>query len=221
MSEVDSQELLEDFELSDDLPKVQLPSEFAVDTAEYTVFSLRTNTASKVNFEPYNESTYEKEPHELITDQRGKEFEKFTSQDQYIRFRPTEIKLDEDAFLTAFRSNKASDCGSNAKLIEWSDGTMSLAVGNNMIEITKSDALNTKVAFKNGSFYKTKADLAAKLMLTTNSQKRDEVLKIHTNINKTLTQTTYTFFDPNEYNKEDFARGRKGKMLGKKRDNKK
>ena len=80
----------------------------------------------------YNSKTYSIEPKPHIINENGQKEEKSIPLERFIRF-----KLDENRKLK-----------SNAKLVEWSDGSMSLFIGKKYYNITTQKLMNCRIGVK-------------------------------------------------------------------------
>ena len=80
----------------------------------------------------YNPKTYTPEPKPQIINEKGEVEKKAIPLERFIRF-----KLDDNKKLK-----------SNAKLVEWSDGTMSLFIGKKYYNITTQKLMNYRIGVK-------------------------------------------------------------------------
>ena len=80
----------------------------------------------------YNPKTYTPEPKPQIINEKGEVEKKAIPLERFIRF-----KLDDNKKLK-----------SNAKLVEWSDGTMSLFIGKTYYNITTQKLMNYRIGVK-------------------------------------------------------------------------
>ena len=80
----------------------------------------------------YNSKNYQPEPKPHIINENGEKEVKSIPLERFIRF-----KLDENRKLK-----------SNAKLVEWSDGTMSLFIGKKYFNITTQKLMNCRIGVK-------------------------------------------------------------------------
>ena len=96
------------------------------------IFEGKLGSISYLQEKVFNKSEYILEPKPKIVNENGEEEQKSIPLERFIRF-----KLDDKKKVK-----------SNAKLVEWSDGTMSLFVGKKYFNISTQKLINLRIGIK-------------------------------------------------------------------------
>ena len=121
-----------------------------------------------------------------------------------------------DEFLNLVKSTQNYKMHSNCKIVEWSDGTMQMVIGSNCFNVNPSAMDNCRFAVydKANDLYVVKNPVKKRLLImATEMTKNIEDRFKGSNVSSTKTKLAYSFYDKNEYNKEDFAKKRFSKKV--------
>jgi hypothetical protein len=100
---------------------------------------------------------------------------------------------------------------SNTKIIEWSDGTMQLIIGNEYFDINKSTIENSRYALydRENDLFNVKNQVKKRFIIVPSDMSSDIDSRFKSTAeSSTKTKLTYSYFDKNTFNKEEFAKGR-------------
>lgn len=109
-------------------------------------------------------------------------------------------------------NNNNSKMISNTKIVEWSDGSMQLIIGKEIFDINLSNIDNSRYAIydKDNKIFDVKDPVRKRFLIVPSdmtSSNMDLRYK-QTGENTTKIKMTYSYFDKNTFNKEEFAKGR-------------
>jgi ribosomal protein S19 len=207
--------------------EIEVPFDNIIDFDNYEIFETKMANLARVQPKVFNIENYNIEEAVKIKDQKGEEFEKKIPLLNYIRWRyseENEIEDDEEnsenTLLKRFNLEKKSkkNLESNAKIVEWSDGTWQLIIGDEHIDITLSDINNTRVGIvnKEKDIVVVSKNIDKKLILKasdyneSNAKKEIATYKNDSKIAGSKVKLVYSYYDNNSYVKEDFG-GKFGK----------
>jgi hypothetical protein len=100
---------------------------------------------------------------------------------------------------------------SNTKIVEWSDGTMQLLIGNEYFDINKSIIDNSRYAIydRENDLFNVKNQIKKRFIIVPSDMSSDIDSRFKSTAeSSTKTKLTYSYFDKNTFNKEEFAKGR-------------
>jgi len=121
-----------------------------------------------------------------------------------------------DDYLNLVKTAQNYKMQTNSKIVEWSDGTMQMIIGSNYFDINPSAMDNCRFAIydKANDLYVVKNPVKKRFILMASELTKniDDRYK-GSNENSTKTKLAYSFYDKNEYNKEDFAKKRFSKKV--------
>ena len=116
---------------------------------------------------------------------------------------------DLDNYLNLNEKSKNNKMQTNSKIVEWSDGTMQSIIGKEYFDINLSAMDNCHYAMydKNNDLFVVKNQVKNRIIIvpsdmTTNMDDRFK----NQNENTLKTKLAYSYFDKNEYNKEEFGK---------------
>ncbi len=122
--------------------------------------------------------------------------------------------LELDEYLNLVKSAQNYKMQSNCKIVEWSDGTIQLVIGSNYFDVNPSAMDNCRFAVfdKPNDMYVVKNPVKKRLLIMASEMTKNIEDRFKgSNESSTKTKLAYSFYDKNEYNKEDFAKKRYSK----------
>jgi hypothetical protein len=203
------------------LSNLNLPVDSLLSFKDYNAVELKLGHCSRVQFKRFDEENYNCEPMIKLENERGIEIEKKIYWSNYIRWRENEsAPIEEEDKAVAerlgysFVNNKFIE--SNAQLVEWSDGSYQLLIGDQYFDIISTDLKQTKYGVKVSDNVLLKGQVNKKFIAKPTERAENSMNSkiISETISKNKTKLAYSFFDRNEYRKQDFS-GRSGKYIGK------
>jgi hypothetical protein len=212
--------------------EIEIPYDQIIDLQKFDIFEAKLGNLAKIQPKEFNKD-YRPEEVVKIKDQKGEEIEKKIPLTNYLRWRyvlaEDEVEeVEEESFYQKkleLKKKNNKKIESNAKIVEWSDGTWQLIIGDEMIDITQSDIKNTRV----GVFNKEKEvvtlnkTIDRKFILKANEYENNKIRETVTNGSmhkeaESKIKLAYSYYDKNEYNKDEFG-GKYGKPRLEKKKN--
>ena len=138
----------------------------------------------------FNKSQYNIEPKPKIINENGEEESKSIPLEKFIRF-----KLDDKKKIK-----------SNAKLVEWSDGTMSLFIGKKYYNISTQKLINSRIGVKVNDNMSLIGLNIPKRMTASLTEEDAIKTKKYTEDLTSKVKISYTIKGDNEYVKKDYLR---------------
>ena len=172
----------------DKLEALYLNKENASYPKDIEIFEGKLGLISYFKEPIFNKSEYTIEPKPSIINENGEKEEKPIPLERFIRF-----KLDDKKKLK-----------SNAKLVEWSDGTMSLFIGKKYFNISTQKMINSRIGVKvNDDLSLVGLNIPKRMTASLTEEDAIKVKKFtEENINKT--KRSYTIKGDNDYVKSKF-----------------
>ncbi len=172
----------------DKLEALYLNKENASYPKDIEIFEGKLGLISYFKEPIFNKSEYSIEPKPSIINENGEKEEKPIPLERFIRF-----KLDDKKKLK-----------SNAKLVEWSDGTMSLFIGKKYFNISTQKMINSRIGVKvNDDLSLVGLNIPKRMTASLTEEDAIKVKKFtEENINKT--KISYTIKGDNDYVKSKF-----------------
>ena len=172
----------------DKLEALYLNKENASYPKDIEIFEGKLGLISYFKEPIFNKSEYSIEPKPSIINEHGEKEEKPIPLERFIRF-----KLDDKKKLK-----------SNAKLVEWSDGTMSLFIGKKYFNISTQKMINSRIGVKvNDDLSLVGLNIPKRMTASLTEEDAIKVKKFtEENINKT--KISYTIKGDNDYVKSKF-----------------
>ena len=212
--------------------EIEVPYDNLVDFDNFEIYETKMGNLARIQPKAFKKDTYKLEEALKIIDQKGEEFEKKIPLMNYIRWRYSENETEEEVNEENTYLKKLNletkikrKIESNAKIVEWSDGTWQLIIGEEMTDITLSDINNIRVGVvnKEKDIIHVGKNLEKKLILKASEFNKKELNNSNANITDKTTgskvKLAFSYYDKNEYVKDDFG-GKFGKAkVEKKGDN--
>ena len=159
------------------------------------IFEGKLGLISYLQEKVFNKSEYGIEPKPKIINENGEEESKSIPLERFIRF-----KLDDKKKIK-----------SNAKLVEWSDGTMSLFIGKKNFNISSQKLVNSRIGIKVNDTMSLIGLNIPKRMTASLTEEDSFKAKKYTEDVASKVKISYTIKGDNEYVKKDYLR-RKRKL---------
>jgi hypothetical protein len=157
------------------------------------IFEGKLNILSHFQTKAYNPETYKPEAKIKVKNEKDEDEFKSIPHQNYIRWKQT--------------GNELKDIQSNAKIIEWSDGSYQLVVGNQFFDILFTNMANVRYGVKAKDNVSVIGGPISRRMLITKAE--DHEVKGETlaydNEDKTQVKLSYSYFDRNTYKKDEFG----------------
>ncbi len=138
------------------IKEVTIPYNKLYNFKDYDVFEGKFGNIARIQFSCFNPDEYEPENPIILTDEKGHKVEKVFPYDKFIRWKYStdnnKHNLNEDEtekeLLELFNLENQQDkeIQSNARIIEWSDGSHQLLIGNEFFDINVNKVSNTRLA---------------------------------------------------------------------------
>ena len=154
------------------------------------IFEGKLGSISYVKEPIFNKGEYKIEPKPSIKNENGKEEKKEIPLERFIRF-----KLDDKKKLK-----------SNAKLVEWSDGTMSLFIGKKYFNISTQKLMNSRIGIKVNDEISLVGPNIPKRMTASLTEEDAIKIKKFTEDVTSKVKISYTIKGDNEYAKSNFLK---------------
>ena len=152
------------------------------------IFEGKLGTISYLQENLFNKSEYKIEQKPKIIHENGEEEQKSIPLERFIRF-----KLDDKKKLK-----------SNAKLVEWSDGTMSLFIGKKYFNISTQKMMNSRIGVMVNDDMSLVGINIPKRMTASLTEEDAIKVKKFTEDNTSRVKISYTIKGDNEYTKSKF-----------------
>lgn len=207
--------------------EVKIPYKLTYDFKHFDVYETKLGNLTAIQDKLFNKDTYKPEEPIILTDDKGKTVEKKIPLENYIRWKYSDSHIQKDTteklLLEHFNIKPLIDkeIVSNARIVEWSDGSFQMAIGSHYYDIILSDANNLRFTVDCpqhhvqllGSKIRSKMILKKSQMLEQDSEDLDEftsISNVRSGDSKVKT-THFSYFEKNKYSKEDFS-SRSGKL---------
>jgi hypothetical protein len=194
----------------------------------YEIYEAKFSLMTRVQKNAFEKEKYKPEGKIIVKNEKGQSEEKDIPLNNYIRWRNRNKSESEDKdenhlirkeledfkLLGFHTTNKTNLIQSNAKLVEWSDGTMQLVVGEDYFDINLSNMDNVRLGLQDNQRDQSETFVINKpvkqRMLFTPSEhcnmRKVEVLA--QNENERKVKLAYSYYDKQSYNKEEFEKNR-------------
>ena len=154
------------------------------------IFEGKLGSISYLQEKVFNKSEYTIEPKPKIINENGEEEQKSIPLERFIRF-----KLDDKKKIK-----------SNAKLVEWSDGTMSLFVGKKYFNIATQKLINSRIGIKvNDNMSLIGLNIPKRMCVSLTEEDAIKAKKYTEDITSKV-KISYTIKGDNDYTKKDYLR---------------
>jgi hypothetical protein len=160
------------------------------------VFEGKLGLISYLQENIYNKSQYKIEPKPSIINENGENENKPIPLERFIRFKLDDKKLK-----------------SNAKLVEWSDGTMSLFIGKKYFDISTQQLYNSRIGVKIDDELSLVGLNIPKRMTASLTEEDAIKVKKYTEEVTSKVRISYTI----EGDKNEYLKGNKSRFLSRKR----
>jgi hypothetical protein len=205
--------------------EIEIPYDNIIDFDKYEIYETKMGNLARIQPKSFKKDTYKPEEAIKIKDQKGEEFEKKIPLMNYFRWKYSENdeeeEIDEEnSYLKKLNIVKKSKkkVESNVKIVEWSDGTWQLVVGDEFVDITQSDIKNTRIGIvnKDKDVITVGKNIDKKFILKASEYDVSTKKEVTSVVNKTdkaagsKVKLVFSYYDKNEYVKDDFG-GKFGK----------
>ena len=174
----------------DKLEALYLNKEKASYPKDIEIFEGKLGSISYLQEIIFNKSHYNLEPKQKIINENGEEESKSIPLERFIRF-----KLDDKKKVK-----------SNAKLVEWSDGTMSLFIGKKYFNISTKKLINSRIGVKVNDDMSLIGLNIPKRMTASLTEEDFIKAKKYTEDVTSKVKISYTIKGDNDYVKKDYLR---------------
>ena len=188
----------------DDMVKISYDNLY--DFNGYDVYETKFNNMSYFQYNKYDSKTYNADDKVIIKNENGNDEVKNIPLNSYIRWKyngeDTHSKEKDLDNLIGLINNKKIQ--SNAKIVEWSDGTYQLIIGDDYYDIKFSDLKNIRFGLSsdnNENIFVNKP-IDGRMILTP-CDYQGEKSKLAED--STKVKLAYNYYNPNEYKKEEYG----------------
>lgn len=155
--ELEQQKKIEENYLTSDyqpIKEVSIPYNKLYNFKDYDVFEGKFGNIARIQFSCFNADEYEPENPIILTDEKGHKVEKIFPYDKFIRWKYSnenkQLSNEDDTekeLLHLFNLENLQDkpIQSNARIIEWSDGSHQLLIGSEFFDINVNKVSNTRL----------------------------------------------------------------------------
>jgi hypothetical protein len=241
----------------DEYVPIEIPIDLNYDFKDYEIYEAKFNNLTRISNKVYDSKKYKIEDKLIIKNDKNDLVEKDIPVTDYIRFKYVEKQSNEDGqdnikqlekcFAIVNEANR-KELISNAKIVEWSDNTYQLIIGDQYFDLKFSNMENVRLGLstnkqdlkiennnlelnEEGNIYPllVSKPINKRIILTSceydnniNIKSKDQSIKIKNSELETKVKLAYSFYDKNKYKKDDFG-GKYGakkqeKSTGKKRN---
>lgn len=190
------------------------------DFAKFNVTEGKFGNLTRLQMKMFSPKTYKPEDPIILKSDKGEEIEKLIPHQNYIRFRKsTKISKNNDNYINneENQSSKPDDLANfvnlqkknnidcNARIVQWSDDSYQLVIGDKYFDLIMSKLDDTKVGIydDDNKMVLIKKDIESKCIVKTTGFDDDEVVQYESKQNKV--KTAYNFYDTIEYKKDSYG----------------
>ena len=196
---------------------------------KYDIIENKFNSLTRCQTKAFDATTYEKEKPLIVKNDRGQDTEKNILHKNYIRWRYSKDDITstadspDEAETLGIKNRSKKSIETNAKIVEWSDGTFQLAVGDTYFDILISDATNTSLGIldiESDAVIMGKP-IVKKMILKVNEDLETDAEFLETNsssLNSNKVKLSHAFYDATLYIKDEDKNKFSKKGGGKKDD---
>ena len=159
-------------------------------SADTLIFEGKLNVITTLQNKIYEPSKYKPEEVLKTRNEQGKIEFKEIPLENYIRWK--------------YCDNEKNETETNAKIIEWSDGTYQLVIGDQYIDLMFSNMENVRYGYNVGNNMAIIGDNIIKRILI-NQEKLKNLHKKNKEDDTTKIQLSYNYFDKTTFRKEDYG----------------
>ena len=163
--------------------------------ADIEIFEGKLGLISYLQEKVYEKSSYHLEPKPKIINENGQEESKPIPLERFIRFKLDNKKLK-----------------SNAKLVEWSDGSMSLYIGDKYYNISTQNLINSRIGIKvNDDLSLIGLDIPKRMTASLTEKDAINVKKFTEDVTSKV-KISYTIKGDNDYLKSKYLQRKRKKF---------
>lgn len=179
---------------------------------QYEVYETKFNIITNFQMTGYDNTKYKPEDKTILLNEKGEEEIKEIPPSSYIRWRYSKekeegVKNNSEGKLTEDLAIKnKGQLESNAKIVEWSNGSYQLVIGDEYYDIMFTNIDNVRLGVMDPNGVIVSNQIKQRILLTPSEQtemKRTEKLN-KTGENSSLVKLAYSFYDKQEYKKDDY-----------------
>jgi hypothetical protein len=170
---------------------------------EFEVYETKLGNSSSLQVKKFNSETYKPEANQIIKNEKGQEESKNIPLQSFVRWKysedkPNDSKEKELDNQLGIKTNK--QIISNAKIIEWSDGSSQLLIGNEYYDIRLSELNNIHFGITTHDSIIVNKPIKQRMIITPLDSKREKIAIADAG----KVKLAYNFYNPNEYKKDDY-----------------
>ena len=173
-----------------------------------------TKLSSLTRYQPicFDPKKYEKEKPLLVKNERGHDTEKNIQHKNFMRWRYSEeedkVKAENcNDKIIGIKNMSKKYMESNSRIIEWSDGTFQLVIGDSYFDIMITDSLSTNLGVLDveNDIVVVGKPISKKMILRVNEDfsNDEDFIKLSNNLTSNNSKLSHNFYDTNQYIKED------------------
>jgi len=200
----------------------------------FDLFEVKLGSITRPQIKAYTADKYEKEAHLITKNDKGEDTEKIISHNNFIRWKYSKDKAlrekkeinDDEELINEPTSNNcfekelnetlgmrnltSASIESNCKMVEWSDGSIQMLIGDKYFDIMISDMVNNRIGTldQDNDLVVIGKKIKKKMILQLNEE-TDLLAKKNENdddVNNSKIKLSYSYFDKNEYVKDDHSK---------------
>jgi RNA polymerase-associated protein LEO1 len=197
-------------------------------------FETKFSNMAAVQTNCFDPETFQPEESYQIVNEKGIEETKEIPHSNYIRWRYSKNKQNEvkEKLIKGFNFKDDRKVESNAKIVEWSDGSLQLIIGEEYFDIKLSKMDNVRYGLKDmeNELLIVNTPINHRMIITPSEYSNKNIERSKYNDSGSKVKLSYHYYDKQSYNKEEFKSkfpkkekesndGKKGlgSLLGKKR----
>jgi hypothetical protein len=178
---------------------------------DFEVYETKLNNLISFQTKKFNKETYTPEPKKMLMNEKGQEEHKNIPLQNYIRWKYTDNPETSNNESKELELNKLLGLKtkrqviSNAKLVEWSDGTSQLVIGDQYYDVKLSDLKNNYFGVPYNDSIIVNKPISQRMNITPSDLDTKVEVSQGFGAQASKVKLAYNFYNPNEYKKEDYA----------------
>jgi hypothetical protein len=181
------------------------------DYDDFEVFETKLSNSTSLQIKRFERDIYTPEEKKIIKNEKGEEELKNIPLQSYVRWKYNEHKSknsNEKELDKLLGLNHNRHILSNAKIVEWSDGSTQLVIGDQYFDIQYSERKNIHFGVTDKVGIIVNKPIQKRMIITPSGENKNEVQAV-TDAGKV--KLAYNFYNPNEYRKEDYSNNKLSK----------
>jgi len=197
--------------------EIKISPEKKFNFSDYEVLEAKFNILTTFQSKVYDSAKYKPEETIVIKNEKGEEEIKEIPLANYIRWKYKDTEVNQNRSEIDAELNKAfgiknlnpnKTIESNAKIVEWSDGSFQLIIGEEHFDIMFSNMDNVRFAMedKEQNLTMINKPIKKRMILTPSeySQRSNEKISKQDESSQKV-KVVYSYYDKQEYNKDDYS----------------